>query len=69
VLALAVLARLIQLLTGRFPEARPAPTTYGSYRELGLALYTDYVLLVEMVGLLLLAAIVGALILAKQKID
>jgi NADH-quinone oxidoreductase subunit J len=69
VLALAVLARLIQLLTGRFPEARPAPTTYGSYRELGLALYTDYVLLVEMAGLLLLAAIVGALILAKRKID
>jgi NADH:ubiquinone oxidoreductase subunit 6 (subunit J) len=35
----------------------------------GLSLYTDYVLLVEMASLLLLAAIVGALILAKRKID
>ena len=31
--------------------------------------YTDYLLLVEMASLLLLAAIVGALILAKRKID
>jgi NADH:ubiquinone oxidoreductase subunit 6 (subunit J) len=36
---------------------------------LGISLYTDYVLIVEMVSLLLLAAIVGALILAKRKID
>ncbi len=36
---------------------------------LGVALYTDYVLLVEMVSLLLLAAIVGALVLAKRKVD
>ena len=35
----------------------------------GIALYTDYVLLVEMASLLLTAAIVGALILAKRKID
>ena len=69
VLALAVLARLVQTVLGRLPDAPPAPTSFGSYRALGLALYTDYVLLVEMTGLLLLAAIVGALILAKRKID
>jgi len=33
-----------------------------------VALYTDYVLLVEVSGLLLLAAIVGGLILAKRRI-
>ena len=49
------------------PEA--VPEGFGGYRQLGLALYTDYVLLVEMASLLLLAAIVGALILAKRKID
>ena len=56
-------------MMGRFPEVPPAPAAYGGYRALGIALYTDYVLLVEMTGLLLLAAIVGALILAKRKID
>ena len=50
-------------------SAAPLPEGFGGYRQLGIALYTDYVLLVEMVSLLLLAAIVGALILAKRKID
>jgi NADH-quinone oxidoreductase subunit J len=45
------------------------PEGFGGYRQLGIALYTDYVLLVEMASLLLLAGIVGALILAKRKID
>jgi len=45
------------------------PEGFGGYRQLGILLYTDYVLLVEMASLLLLAAIVGALILAKRKID
>ncbi len=49
------------------PEA--VPEGFGGYRQVGISLYTDYVLLVEMVSLLLLAAIVGALILAKRKID
>jgi NADH-quinone oxidoreductase subunit J len=49
------------------PEA--VPEGFGGYRQLGILLYTDYVLIVEMASLLLLAAIVGALILAKRKID
>jgi NADH-quinone oxidoreductase subunit J len=49
------------------PEA--VPEGFGGYRQLGISLYTDYVLIVEMASLLLLAAIVGALILAKRKID
>ena len=48
---------------------QPVPDGFGGYRQVGIALYTDYVLLVEMASLLLLAAIVGALILAKRKID
>jgi len=49
--------------------AQPVPEGFGGYRQVGIALYTDYVLLVEMASLLLLGAIVGALILAKRKID
>jgi NADH-quinone oxidoreductase subunit J len=66
--ALFALARVLHLLSG-FPEVPPAPDGFGGYRAIGLALYTDYVLLVEMASLVLLAAIVGALILAKRKID
>ena len=54
---------------GTLPAAPPLPEGFGGYRAVGIALYTDYVLLVEMASLLLTAAIVGALILAKRKID
>jgi len=66
--ALIMLSQLLRILSG-LPEAPPLPEGYGGYRQVGIALYTDYVILVEMAGLLLLAAIVGALILAKRKID
>ena len=49
--------------------APPLPDGFGTYDAVGTALYTDYVLLVEMVGLLLLAAIVGALILTRKKLE
>ena len=54
--------------SGGLPEVPVAPEGYGGYAELGIALYTDYVLLVEMASLLLTAAIVGALILAKREV-
>ena len=68
-LGFIVLAELLRVLTTALPDAQPIPEGFGGYAQVGVALYTDYVLLVEMSGLLLLAAIVGALILAKRKID
>jgi NADH-quinone oxidoreductase subunit J len=68
----AILAQiLIALDRDPLLAAQPGvvPEGFGSYRQVGILLYTDYVLLVEMASLLLLAAIVGALILAKRKID
>jgi len=64
VVALAQLLRLLRVGYGDFP---PLPEGFGGYRQVGIALYTDYVFLVELVSLLLLAAIVGALVLAKRK--
>jgi len=66
-LGVFALVETLRLFVG-LPEPPPLPEGYGGYREVGLALYTDYVLLVEMASLLLTAAIVGALILAKRKI-
>jgi NADH-quinone oxidoreductase subunit J len=61
----------LQLLRmfGGLPEAPPLPEGFGGYRQLGVELYTNYVLLVELASLLLTAAIVGALVLAKRRID
>jgi NADH-quinone oxidoreductase subunit J len=67
-MGLTVLSQLVRAFGG-LPEAPPLPEGYGGYHQIGIALYTDYVILVEAAGQLLLAAIVGALILAKQKID
>ena len=69
VVVLMVGDQLLRLLSqGQEPPPTP-PEGFGGYEQMGLALYTDYVLLVEMASLLLLAAIVGALVLAKRKID
>jgi NADH-quinone oxidoreductase subunit J len=64
-----VLAQLLRLLRVGLPETPTLPEGFGGYQTLGVALYSDYVLLVEVVSLLLLAAIVGALILAKRKVE
>ena len=68
-IGVVVLSQVLGVLSGAVPEAAPLAEGYGGYHQVGIALYTDYVLLVEMASLLLLAAIVGALILAKRKID
>ena len=42
---------------------------FGTTRAMGEALYTDYVLSVQVAGVLLLAGIVAAVVLAKKKVD
>ena len=66
-LGVVVMSELLRVFGG-LPELQPPPEGFGGYRQVGIALYTDYLLLVEMSSLLLTAAIVGALILAKRKI-
>ena len=68
---LVILAQVLRAIIADptvFASPETVPEGFGGYRQVGAALYTDYVLLVEMSSLLLLAAIVGALILAKRKI-
>ena len=62
------LAGFLAALAGNLPEIRPVPGDFGGYRHLGRALFTDYVLAFELLSLLLLAAIVGAVVLAKRRL-
>ena len=68
-LALIVLAEWLRFTAGTLPPVPPVPPGYGGYEQLGIALYTDYLLAVEMTALLLLATLVGSLVLADRKAD
>ncbi len=69
VLAAGAAVQLATLIgTLRLPWAAVAPE-FGGTRALGLVLYTDYLLPVQLAGVLLLAGIVGAVVLAKRDID
>ena len=50
------------------PWSEVAPS-FGGTREIGAAMYTDYLLAVEIAGVLLLGGIVGAIVMAKRSLD
>ncbi|MGH7288898.1 MAG: NADH-quinone oxidoreductase subunit J [Myxococcota bacterium] len=60
---------LLLLLPAALGPAAAIPADFGGYRAVGTALFTDWVLAFEITSLLLLAAMVGAVILAKRSID
>ena len=60
---------LLRACSAACPSARRLPEGFGGYRRSASRSTPTTCLLVEMASLLLLAAIVGALILAKRKID
>jgi NADH-quinone oxidoreductase subunit J len=66
---LALGAGFLSLLPGAFGPAEAIPAGFGGYRAVGAELFTDYVLAFEVTSLLLLGAMIGAVILAKRKID
>lgn len=72
-LGVAATAALLWVVATRIASDLPAvsapPEGFGGFRVVGLALFTRYLLPLEVVSLLLLAAIVGAVVLAKRRID
>ena len=68
-IGLVVLVMFLRIIHGAFGAPAAIPEDFGGYRQVGTALFTDYVLAFEVTSLLLLAAMVGAVILAKRKID
>ena len=69
VIGLLFLLQFLRLIDGAFGAPAAIPADFGGYRQVGTALFTDYVLAFEATSLLLLAAMVGAVILAKRRID
>ena len=66
--SLALGAGFFALLPGEFGPPAEIAAGFGGYRSVGAALFTDYVLAFEVTALLLLAAMIGAVILAKRNI-
>ncbi|HEY8121417.1 MAG TPA: NADH-quinone oxidoreductase subunit J [Myxococcota bacterium] len=67
--ACALGAGFLALLPGAFGPPEALPAGFGGYRAVGAELFTDWVLAFEVTSLLLLGAMIGAVILAKRKID
>jgi NADH-quinone oxidoreductase subunit J len=69
VLALGITASFLSLIPTALPAVQELPGGFGGYRAVGLELFTRFVLPFEVSSLLLLAAMVGAVVLAKRRID
>jgi NADH-quinone oxidoreductase subunit J len=67
IVALAVLAILGVLLWESFPDARINLESAGSTAQVGESLFSSFVLPFEVVSFLLLAALVGAIVLARKE--
>lgn len=65
-----VITRVVALVNmGQLPRAKAPAADYGTVAAVGRILFTDYLLPFEVASVLLLAAIVGAVMLAKSKVD
>ncbi|NIQ02338.1 MAG: NADH-quinone oxidoreductase subunit J [Nitrospinaceae bacterium] len=70
VLLVGVLYKFIDITAGaEFNSPVPVPDSFGTTEQVGTALFTDFVLPFEVASILLLAAMVGAVVLAKSKVD
>ena len=55
--------------SGKYPQMSPNAESIGKAESLGAEMFTNYGLSIVLAGLLLLAAIVGAAVLAKKKFE
>jgi NADH-quinone oxidoreductase subunit J len=61
---------LLSILPAALPDAvAELPGGFGGYRDVGIALFTRWLLPFEATSLLLLSALVGAVVLAKRRLD
>ena len=69
-LAVGVLYKLIDIINeAKFNSPALTPETFGTVRAVGTILFTEFVLPFEVASILLLVAMIGAVVLAKSKVD
>lgn len=69
-LMVGILYKLIDIILSiEFAPPQALPENFGTTEQVGTILFTDYVLPFEVASILLLAAMIGAVVLAKSKID
>jgi len=70
VLSVGILYKIIDItFLAELNSSAELPDTFGTVATVGEALFTDFVLPFEVASLLLLAAMIGAVVLAKPKLD
>ena len=70
VLIIGVLYKIVDVtISSDFNSPATVPENFGTVELVGTALFTDFVLPFEVASILLLAAMVGAVVLAKSKVD
>ena len=70
ILAVGLLYKIIDIIFAtEFDAPQAVPETFGTVAMVGETLFTDFVLPFEVASILLLAAMVGAVVLAKSKVD
>ena len=69
VVAAGALLLLLLWLVPDFGPAAELRQGFGGYRDVGITLFTDWLVAFEATSLLLLTAMIGAVVLAKRKID
>jgi NADH-quinone oxidoreductase subunit J len=68
-LILVVSVKLVALLSGTRKSWPELDSEFGTVKAVGGVLYTDYLLAFEIAGVLLLAGLVAAVVIGKQRID
>jgi NADH-quinone oxidoreductase subunit J len=72
ILVAVLLLEILYIVTGGWPGGllvHPAPAEdVGTVESMGMVLFTKFLFPLQLTGLLLLAAIIGAILLAKKKI-
>ena len=70
VLAVGILYKIVDItFLADLNSPSELPDTFGTVATVGESLFTDFVLPFEVASLLLLAAMIGAVVLAKPKLD
>ncbi len=70
VLAIGILYKIVDVIfMSELNSPATLPDSFGTVATIGESLFTDFVLPFEVASLLLLAAMIGAVVLAKPKLD